>query len=66
MYLFAKNKILSSHIDYKIKSNDIFTYAKFEEQSAFTIKPEEIKIKHKIYRTAIPMFNDTFFKNSDG
>ena len=66
MYLFAKNKILSSHIDYTIKANDIFNYAKFDEQSTFTIKPDDTKIKHKVYRTAIPMFNDTFFKTEEG
>ncbi|NPA51806.1 MAG: hypothetical protein GXO22_02820 [Aquificae bacterium] len=65
LYLFAKNKILQSSIDYQIKTNQLFKYAKFDPQDVFTIKPDDTKIKHQVERSAIPMFNDIFLKEKE-
>ncbi len=65
MYLFAKNKILNSKIDYQIISHELFNYAKFDPTTVFTIKPDNEKIKHQVQRSAIPMFNDMFLKQDN-
>lgn len=64
MYLFARNKILNSKVDYKIVEGSLFDYAKFDSQTALTIKPDGTELKHKVHRVAIPMFNDAFFKEN--